>query len=103
SANQDDSDGDGIGDECDDDIDGDGVFNSVDNCPTVANPDQAETADGKGAACANGDVGDPGAHASDEVQGGCSVRAPASESGEALMLALAAVGIGIARRRGKKA
>ena len=33
-----DSDGDGIGDACDDDVDGDGVPNAQDDCPRVANP-----------------------------------------------------------------
>ncbi len=53
NADQDDLDGDGIGDVCDDDIDGDGVVNTVDNCPVEANADQAD-ADGDGA----GDVCD---------------------------------------------
>jgi hypothetical protein len=37
-----DTDGDGVGDICDDDddVDGDGVLDLVDNCPHVANPDQ---------------------------------------------------------------
>ena len=44
-----DSDGDGVGDACDDtdDFDGDGVLDAVDNCPRVPNPDQE-----------NSDVGD---------------------------------------------
>ncbi len=47
NSNQADTDGDGIGDVCDDDIDGDGVPNNIDNCPYFANPDQAD-ADGNG-------------------------------------------------------
>ncbi len=35
-----DTDGDGIGDACDDDMDGDGILNVADNCPYVYNPDQ---------------------------------------------------------------
>ena len=34
---QEDADGDGVGDACDDDPDGDGVPTEVDNCPTVPN------------------------------------------------------------------
>jgi hypothetical protein len=40
-----DTDGDGVGDECDLDDDNDGVFDLDDNCPDVANADQAD-ADG---------------------------------------------------------
>jgi hypothetical protein len=49
-----DTDGDGMGDVCDDDIDNDGVFNEVDNCPFDVNPDQIDV-DGDGI----GDVCDP--------------------------------------------
>lgn len=38
-----DSDGDGVGDNGDGDVDGDGVDNDIDNCPTVANEDQADS------------------------------------------------------------
>jgi len=62
AGGQQDGDGDGLGDACDacplepgdacseadaDDIDDDGVANGVDNCPRLANPDQAD-ADGDG-------------------------------------------------------
>ena len=42
-----DTDGDGLGDDCDDvvDFDGDGVVDAEDNCPGVANADQANTDD----------------------------------------------------------
>jgi hypothetical protein len=53
NSGQQDLDGDGIGDACDDDLDGDGVLNDDDNCPTTPNADQAD-ADGDGA----GDVCD---------------------------------------------
>jgi formylglycine-generating enzyme required for sulfatase activity len=50
NPNQDDKDGDGIGDDCDtcpldpdNDKDGDGVCGDVDNCPVGANADQANT------------------------------------------------------------
>jgi len=53
---QEDSDGNGVGDKCDDDSDGDGVANADDNCPEVANEDQADwNADGKGDACSDTD------------------------------------------------
>ncbi len=48
-----DTDGDGVGDACDDDIDGDGVLNVNDNCPYVYNPDQDP------AACEDMDDPDP--------------------------------------------
>ena len=52
NPNQQDSDGDLLGDACDSDADGDGVSNSVDNCPLVLNPDQADTDfDGLGDLC----------------------------------------------------
>ena len=49
-----DSDGDGVGDACEEDEDSDGTTNSADNCPRTANPDQADTdRDGVGDACDN--------------------------------------------------
>ena len=52
-----DTDGDGVGDACDDDIDGDGVLNVNDNCPYVYNPDQTRRLRGygrPGSCCRNG-------------------------------------------------
>lgn len=48
-----DTDGDGIGDACDDDVDGDGVLDSApDNCPWTPNPSQSDVdADGRGDDC----------------------------------------------------
>ena len=47
-----DTDGDGLGDVCDDDIDDDGIPNDEDNCPTVPNVDQIDSdGDGIGEAC----------------------------------------------------
>ena len=51
-----DTDGDGLGDACDQDLDldDDGIPNDADNCPTVANPDQADgDADSVGNVCDN--------------------------------------------------
>ncbi len=77
-ANQDqkDTDGDGIGDACDNDdnsdgnnnngnsdgdSDGDGIPDNTDNCPTVANPEQAnDDGDAEGEACDDNDGVDDG-------------------------------------------
>lgn len=52
NADQLDTDGDQIGDACDEDDDGDGVPDEADNCPLTANSDQADgDSDGRGDAC----------------------------------------------------
>src|SRR5690606_23086414 len=54
SQNLTDTDGDGVGDLCDDDDDGDGVLDGDDNCPLVSNADQTDfDGDGLGNRCDN--------------------------------------------------
>ena len=51
NANQADTNGNHVGDACED-SDGDGIPNGTDNCPSTFNPDQADSnADGIGNAC----------------------------------------------------
>ena len=59
NSDQSDTDGDGIGDVCDDDIDGDGILNDSDNCPETANEDQTDMdGDGIGDVCDDDKDGD---------------------------------------------
>uniref|UniRef100_A0A8B9K0J5 Thrombospondin 3b n=1 Tax=Astyanax mexicanus TaxID=7994 RepID=A0A8B9K0J5_ASTMX len=54
NSGQEDADGDGIGDQCDDDADGDGIKNVEDNCRLVPNKDQQNSdTDSFGDACDN--------------------------------------------------
>ncbi|MBC61876.1 MAG: thrombospondin, partial [Zetaproteobacteria bacterium] len=54
NKNQEDMDGDGRGDRCDEDLDGDNVQNQEDNCINVVNPIQSDfDGDGFGDLCDN--------------------------------------------------
>ncbi|MBI5486598.1 MAG: thrombospondin type 3 repeat-containing protein [Deltaproteobacteria bacterium] len=67
NPDQTDTDGDTLGDACDDDDDGDGIADVLDNCALVANPDQLDTdGDTVGDPCDDDDDGD-GASDADEL------------------------------------
>jgi len=59
NADQADTDGDGVGDVCDEDIDNDGILDDEDNCPSIFNEDQLDTdGDGEGDVCDDDDDND---------------------------------------------
>jgi hypothetical protein len=82
AASQFDRDEDGLGDDCDPDDDGDGVSDTIDNCPTVANPEQdIEVCDDSAMSCA--------------VAPACAQR----RSAQCFAVVVAALAVGAARRR----
>ena len=74
NPDQNDLDGDAIGDVCDDDIDGDEITNDADNCPSSFNPDQGDNEptppgpDGIGDECDDDDDNDAISDISDNCQ-----------------------------------
>jgi hypothetical protein len=82
NADQLDTDGDGIGDTCDDDRDGDGILDSADNCPVTTNGDQIDTdSDGLGDPCDEDDDND-GVLDINEVRGDCRIKIDCDDDNE---------------------